>query len=121
MDDTAKLTKTARILLTAACFIVVVAGMRASSDILVPFVLSLFIAMICTPFLGELQKLKIPNGLAVFLIIIFIITLGVFLLTFLGRSINGLTRDLPMYQNRINAQLNAVIVWLSKIGIDVSG
>ena len=121
MDDTEKLTKATRVLVTAASFVVVVAGMRAAGTILVPFILSLFIATICAPLLGELRKLKIPNGLAVLIIIITIVTLGVFLFTFLGSSINGLTRDLPTYQDHINAQVNTVIAWLEKIGLDISG
>jgi len=39
----------ARFLLTAASFVIVVAGMRAAETILVPFLIAVFIAVICLP------------------------------------------------------------------------
>ena len=43
-----------RFLFTAAAFVVVVAGMRAAADLLVPFLLAVFIAIICSPNASEL-------------------------------------------------------------------
>ena len=40
-------TKVNRILLNLAAFIVIVAGMRAASTLLVPFLLALFLSVLC--------------------------------------------------------------------------
>ena len=45
-----------RFLMTAAAFVVVVAGMRAAGSILVPFLLSMFIAVIFAPPLFWMQR-----------------------------------------------------------------
>jgi predicted PurR-regulated permease PerM len=40
-----------RFLITVAAFVIVVAGMKAAVDIIVPFLLSVFLAIISTPVL----------------------------------------------------------------------
>ena len=59
-----------RFLLTMAAFVVVVAGMRASQDILIPFLLSLFIAIITMPLLNWLRSKGIPTWAAILIIIL---------------------------------------------------
>ena len=51
-------------LLTAAAFVVVVAGMRAAESIVVPFLLSVFIAIISAPSLFWLERKGLPRWLA---------------------------------------------------------
>ena len=57
-------------LLILASFIIVVAGMKAASSILVPFFLAVFIAVICTPPLFWLQRKGVPKVLALVLILV---------------------------------------------------
>ena len=68
MEEKASLPKTIGFLLSAACLVVIVAGMRAASTIIVPFLLSIFIAVICSPALFWMQRKRIPNALAVLMI-----------------------------------------------------
>lgn len=93
----------ARFLLLMAAFIVVVAGMRAAEELLVPFLLSLFIAVICSPPLGWLKKRGVPNGLAILLIIGLIVIVGFLIGVVVGASINSFRGDLPEYQARLQA------------------
>jgi len=67
-----------RFLLVTAAFIVVVAGMRAAESLLVPFFLSLFIAIICTPLLGFMKRYRIPTGAATVLIVVMMVVVGMF-------------------------------------------
>ncbi|MEE8287162.1 MAG: hypothetical protein V3R72_10745, partial [Gammaproteobacteria bacterium] len=50
-----------QVLITMAAFVVVVAGMRASADLIVPFLLAVFIAIISTPALDWLERLGLPR------------------------------------------------------------
>ena len=52
-------------LLTAAAFVVVVAGMRASAGILVPFLLAVFVAVICAPLYQAMTRRHVPASLAI--------------------------------------------------------
>ena len=49
------------VILILAGFIIVVAGMKAASSILVPFFLAVFIAVICAPPLFWLQRKGVPK------------------------------------------------------------
>ena len=56
MDEGAKYTRTIQFLVIAASFVIVIAGMRAAQSILVPFLLSIFIATISSPLLFWLRR-----------------------------------------------------------------
>ncbi|HSH00527.1 MAG TPA: hypothetical protein VLB27_10775, partial [candidate division Zixibacteria bacterium] len=53
-----------RFLLTAAAFVVVVAGIRAADALIVPFLLAVFLAIICAQPLLWLTERKVPMPLA---------------------------------------------------------
>ncbi len=109
----------ARFLFIAACFVVVVAGMRAAESILVPFLLSLFIAVICTPPLLWLKKLGIPNALAMLIVIAAIIVCGVLVGAIVGSSINAFRGDLPEYQVRLTELTGEFFVKLESLGLSL--
>jgi len=109
----------ARFLLLMAAFIVVVAGMRAAESILVPFLLSLFIAVVCSPLLSGLKRYGLPNGLAILLIIAIIVVGGVLVGAVVGSSINSFRGDLPEYQQRLLSLSDALQQKLTLIGLNI--
>ena len=79
-------------LLSAAAFIIVVAGMREAQGLLVPFLLSIFIAIIAAPALSFLTSHRIPTAISMILVIAAIVGGGMYLLitvysVFLGKRI----------------------------------
>ena len=48
-------------LVASASIVIVLAGIKAASEIVVPFLLALFIAIICSPLLAFLTKRKVPG------------------------------------------------------------
>jgi AI-2 transport protein TqsA len=108
------------ILITAACFVIVVAGMRAASSIINPFLLSLFLASLCTPPLYWLQRQGVPNGLAVAIILAGLLVAALLLMVFVGRSVNTLTQQLPVYQERLGTIMAGLVAWLSSLGLDMT-
>jgi len=120
MEHTRKIANGTRFLVATACFIVVVAGMRAASSILVPFLLSLFIAKICTPFLFWMQEKRVPKPLAVLLIFVAILGISLLLAVFVGSSLNGFSKSLPRYQEGLSQKTTALLSWLSSHGVEVS-
>jgi len=109
-----------RILIITACFVVLVAGMRAAASIIVPFLLSVFIAIICTPLLFWLQRKRVPNGLAVSSVLILILAAGLLLVTVVGTSINDFSQALPVYQVRLTEKTAALFTWMKSLGLNVS-
>lgn len=108
------------ILITAALFVIIVAGMRAGAPIINPFLLSVFLATLCAPPLFWLQRQGVPNGLAVSAIILGLLVIALLLMVFVGRSLNTLSQQLPLYQERLSEALTQVFVWLNSQGLDTT-
>ena len=106
-------------LLTAAAFVVVVAGMRAAEAIVVPFLLSVFIAIISAPSLFWLERKGLPRWLAMLIVIGAIIAVGIGVTALVGTSIREFSRDLPEYRARINAQVVPLVEWLRAKGMNI--
>lgn len=107
------------ILITVALFVIVVAGMRTAASIINPFLLSVFIASLCAPPLFWLLRQGVPNTLAVVAIILGLLVVAVLLMIFVGRSLNSLSQQLPIYQERLAELLNQIFVWLNSHGLDI--
>jgi len=120
MKDIGKGSNVTRFLVTTACFVIIIAGMRFASSILVPFLLSLFIAKICTPFLFWMQGKRIPKVLAVLVIFVAIVGIGWLLLVFVSSSLNGFSKALPAYQKALAAKTASLVFWLQNHGVEIS-
>ncbi|MFZ2088774.1 MAG: AI-2E family transporter [Desulfobaccales bacterium] len=108
------------IFLAAASFVVVVAGMQAAAALINPFLLAVFLAMLLSPFLFWLQRQGVPNALAVAVILLGFLVVALILMVFVGRSVNTLTRQLPVYQERLGLIMAQLLTWLNGLGIDTS-
>jgi len=107
-------------LMGVACFIIIVAGMRSAGDILVPFFLSVFIAIIYTPPLFWMQKKGVPNVIAILFIIICLIAIFYLIAKFVGTSVNDFTNSLPVYRQLLVSKSAAVQKWLTGFGIELN-
>ncbi|MGD9075167.1 MAG: AI-2E family transporter [Desulfobacteraceae bacterium] len=121
METKGRTSKVAQFLIVAASFVIVVAGMRAASSILVPFLLSIFIAIICAPPLFWMLRKGVPNALAVLSILVGIIVIVLLLAAFVGTSVNDFSKALPVYEKRLADMTAAVISWLKHLGLEISG
>lgn len=111
-------------LLTAAALVVIVAGMRAASQLLVPFLISALVASLCATPMSWLVGKRIPRGLAVVIMLLVILGIGIGLGVLVGWSIGQFTGSLPTYQDRLLDQQAAFIAWLEGLtifqGVDIS-
>ena len=101
MDEANNKSKGTRFLVTAAAFVIVIAGMRAAEAILVPFLLSAFIAIICGPPLSWLRHRGVPTVLALLIVIAGIMGIGFLMALLIGASISNFSAALPAYQARL--------------------
>jgi AI-2 transport protein TqsA len=108
------------ILITAASFVIVVAGMRAAAAIINPFLFAVFLAILFSPPLFWLQRRGVPNTLAVSAVLLGFLVASVLLMVFVGRSVNNLSQQLPAYQERLSALMTQVFAWLSSLGFDMT-
>ncbi len=107
------------VILVMAGFIIVVAGMRAASALLVPFILAVFIAVICAPPLFWLQRKGVPKGLAVVLILVAVIAAGFVIGALVGSSMNNFVNALPGYEKRFSVMMATATDWLREKGVRI--
>src|SRR5512135_1762648 len=119
MDNNVKQTAKAPAVLILASFIIVVAGMKEASSILVPFFLAVFIAVICAPPLFWLQRKGVPKVLALALILVAILMVGFLFGALIGPSLNSFLKSLPEYQERLSTHIAALIGWLREKGVTI--
>ena len=120
MEMEVKPVNIAVILVATASFVIVVAGMRAAAALINPFLLAIFLAILFSPPLYWLQRRGVPNALAVAIILLGFLITSVVLMAFVGRSINALTGQLPVYQERLAAIMAHLFAWLNSLGVDTS-
>ena len=104
----ASLTGVNKSLIVFAALVVVLAGIKAASVIIIPFILAAFIAIVCNPLIKFFARYSIPKGIAVMLVVLIIVGLGVSLGGLVGQSVNDFSQQLPEYK----AKLQEDFVWL---------
>ena len=110
-----------QVLFNLAAFVIVVAGMRASSDILIPFLLAIFISVIANPLVIKLRSRGIPIIGAIVLVILGIITIGIGITSLLGTSLNDFSDNLPQYKEMINNSAANFFQFFEDMGLHISG
>ena len=110
-----------QILFNLAAFVIVVAGMKASSDILIPFLLAVFISVIANPLVKKLHSRGIPTIGAILLVILAIIAIGIGVTSLLGNSLNDFSDNLPMYKQMINNSASNFFKFFEDFGLQISG
>lgn len=107
------------ILVTAALF-VVLAGVKTATNILVPFLLSSFIAIICNPLVTKIEKYRIPKSIAVLVVIMIFVSIVLSLAGLVGKSLSELSALMPVYREQLKGQLSWVIEQLANFNIVLS-
>ncbi|MCF6311375.1 MAG: AI-2E family transporter [Verrucomicrobiales bacterium] len=106
--------------LTLAGVAVLLFGARYAADIVVPFLLALFIAVIARGPIEWLKKRGLPSSLAVGFVILAVIAVNVLVAVMLGATIEQFNEALPNYQKRLSGLTQNVVIWLDAHGVDAS-
>ena len=107
----------ARFLIIAAAIVIIVAGMKAMSNLILIILMALFItAMSLSPFLW-LKKKKVPEVISLILVILLILGLLYTLSILLAASVSGFTEKLPFYEERFSELWINMHQWLIETGL----
>ena len=107
-------------LITAAGFVIVVAGMRAAQSILVPLLVSAFLAVISASPVFWLQRKRVPAPMAVLLVVLAALGLSLGFGALIGSSLEDFSEALPRYQTRLLEEVGPGVQWLQSLGIQLS-
>jgi len=106
-------------LLPIACFVVIVAGMRASAVILAPLLLALFIAVVTAAPFHWLRRHGVSAVLSITLLVVGLVAAILVLGTFIGMATDDVLPDIPRYQERIEEKVAATASGLRRLGFAV--
>jgi predicted PurR-regulated permease PerM len=105
------------VLLAAASFVVLVAGLKAAVHLLLPLMMGFFLAILGLPLVAWLRDRGLPRWLAVVLTIL--ATLGALtaLLGLLTGSVAEFTARVPLYKDRLAGVVQGLQQWLQGHGV----
>ena len=112
--------KVSSVFLSIASFIVVIAGLRAAKVIIVPFLLSLFLAFITAPPFFWLQRKGLPKWLSLLTIILVILFVALLMSMLVGTSIQDFSKNLPEYEKSLGQQSAGVVRLIENLGFNTS-
>lgn len=110
----------ARTALYFSAIVISLAGIKIAAPIIVPFLLALFVAIICNPAINFLATRKIPRGIAITVVIAFIFFLFIVLGGVIGSAVNGFRQALPSYEAQLSSELDWLISWMGQYNISIS-
>jgi AI-2 transport protein TqsA len=111
--------RSVKILVIMASIVIILAGVKAATTIVVPFLLSIFIAMACSPIITWAKQHKLPRAVAVVLVILIIVVFGLILAGLVGQSMNEFSLNVPKYREQLVAEFAWVIGQLDTFNISV--
>lgn len=113
--------QTAGILASLAAFVIVVGGMKIAAPLLVPLLLSLFIAILIASPYAWLQDKGVPRWLAL-LAVLSVFFGAVFLVgSLIGSSAQEFSARFPVYQERLREMTAGLLGWLVQRNINIAG
>lgn len=110
----------AQFLLVAAALVIVVAGMKAASGILTPFVLAVCLSVLSAPALFWLRGRGFSAGFSVFIVVTVMAGILASAGFFVARSFNQLLVELPRYEARLRVEMAHLSDWLRQHGPQAS-
>jgi predicted PurR-regulated permease PerM len=120
MELTTQQGKLFKAIMIMASLVIVFAGIKTAAELLVPFLLSIFIAMACNPIINKATEYKIPKGVAVLFVILMFVLVALSLAGLVGRSANELSARIPVYREQLSEQILWLTAKLSQFNIQIS-
>ncbi len=116
MENTSSLT---RILVATAAVVVILAGVKLAAEIVIPFLLSLFIAIICSPIVKFMTDRKIPQWLAITLLFVLFVVIFFFLAGLINSTVREFTASIPQYKVLLSERISTLSQLAQKWNIPI--
>ena len=105
-----------RVLVVSACVVVLVAGLRAASSVIEPFLIALFVVTLSLPMLFWLER-RLPTMLAVVGTILLDVAVLAAAGSLVATTVNQLAGDMDKYQVSLTELLDDGVAWLEERGL----
>ncbi len=106
-------------ILVMAAVVIVLAGIKLSSAILVPFLLALFLATILSPLFLWLKKLGLGDIFPLIIIVLLLLLVITSLAILVGNSVQDFTQNVPFYEVKLKSDLSALLETINSWGLHI--
>ncbi|MEE2775598.1 MAG: AI-2E family transporter [Acidobacteriota bacterium] len=107
------------LLLSAASFVVLIAGLRAADTIAIPVLVALFAGILSLPLLFWLQAKGVPRTLAIVATMLAATGLLVAAGFLLGTAVTKVAAEVPVYQEGLREVVSQGVEWIRARGVAV--
>lgn len=105
-----------RILIGAAAFVIIIAGINLAQSVVVLFLVSFFLALLGTPPVLWLKERRFPSAFAVLVVMACMIIIILLIGAQIGSSFSNFSDELPLLQSRIREQIVELSAFLRSKG-----
>ena len=106
-------------ILTLSGLIIIFAGLKTADKIIVPFFLSMFLALLSFPLLKYFQSKKINTPFSVSLVLITIVSVSLSIAALIGTSLNSFRKSLPTYKEKLTSEIDSIVLTFERYNIDI--
>jgi len=107
-----------RFLLAGAAVIIIVAGLRVAAPVLIPLVISLFVAVACFPLVQWLRRFGVPAAGAVLITVLAVLAALMGPGALAAAAVRQFVGASPRYQQQLLQSYDAALAWLAQYEID---
>ena len=100
-----------------ASVVVVLAGIKSASGIIIPFLLSLFIAIILSPSYNFFKKKGVPEAISLLLVIGIFLTFLALVAKLIGTSATDFSANIDMYSDKLSSYYTSIASYAEDFGI----
>ncbi len=115
-----KETKIGYYFVVMASVIIVLAGIKNASEIIVPFLLSLFLAIILLPAYNFFNKKGLPQSLSLSIVIGLFILFISLVAQLIGSSIHDFNSNIDLYSEQLGVYYHYLVDIADKVGVEIS-
>ena len=98
-----------------AALAILLAGIRAASGIVVPFLISVFVATLTGPLVFWLHRHRVPKILAILFVVGTVVGFITLIVNVAMFTLQDFNQNIPTYQVRLEDQLGTMTRWLQEI------
>ena len=106
------------ILINLAAFVIIVAGIKAASSVVILILFSIFIVVLAAPFFLRMQEKGVPSFIALLILVVGLVVVGTVGVHVLRISLEDIVRNLPRYQENLQKQVGVILIWLESKGVE---
>lgn len=103
-----------------ASIVIVLAGVKSASSIIVPFLLALFLSIILLPSYNFFNKKGLPSGLSLSIVIGIFIFIILLVAKLIGSSVSDFNANIDTYSGKLSVYYFSFVDIASKLGIELS-